>query len=75
MDSLQHCFLWEFTTASVTLTMKQDTSLKFSNKTVACTYYKMKAQGTLKDTCESILEYAKSNEELLVTTDFNIRFL
>jgi superfamily II DNA helicase RecQ len=61
--------------AFVTSSMKHDTTLSLSNKTIIYTNSKMKAQGTLTDACETVLDYAKSDGELIpITGDDELQF-
>ncbi len=62
-------------TASITSAMKHDVSMSSSNKTIAYTNSKMKAQGSLSDACDKVLEYAKSDGVVIpITGDDGLQF-
>jgi hypothetical protein len=61
--------------ASVTSSMNQDATLSLSNTTIAYTYSKMKTQGTLTDAFETVLDYGKSDGEVIpITGDNGLKF-
>ncbi len=62
-------------TASITSAMKQDASMSSTNKTIAYTNSKMKAQGSLSEACDKVLEYAKSDGVVIpITGDDRLQF-